>query len=202
LTAVAVTLPHQQKVQRTMLPREVAYIRECLQSEPLGVETIIAGVDSGDPPLTHIYSVGGFTDTAEGLMRETSAPVCHDGSGFYAIGSGASQFEMQFMFLGYDRAWPFMDALLLTCLAKRQAERSPGVGRTTDLLAIRGKGGLYNFPRHAVEAVERYCEEFEREVNTQRSKTLEKMTQNVRFIWEEQAASATGVSPDDPVSND
>lgn len=174
--------------QRTMQPREVAHIRECLQNEYLNVETIIAGVDAGGP---HIYSVGGFRQAADGIMRQASEAACHDSSGFRAVGVGADQFEMQFQLLGYDRAWPLMDALLLTNMAKKQAEKAPGVGAVTDMFIIRGETGLHTFPPEAVEGVERYRAEYEREVTAQRLRIIEAMRQKVKIVWETEQAKGT-----------
>jgi hypothetical protein len=213
LAPLGLTLDTFLERQRTMLPSLVLDLEQRLQDVELGVEAIIAGVDAAGAP--HIYSVGGFK-----AGRENAEPICHDHSGFCAVGSGANQFEMQLMFSGYDWAFPFREALLLTCLAKKQAEMSPGVGRVTDMFIIQDKTGFSPFVPEFVEAVEEYHGEFEKAVNAQRAVILERMRQDKRIFWEEDQAGSgppdpkppdsppadapeekTGVSPTDPVSN-
>jgi hypothetical protein len=165
--------------QRRMHPSEVARISECLQHESLGVEVIITGVDSGG---LHIYSVGAWREDAYGVLRETSEATCYNASGFHAIGGGAEQFQMQFALMGYDRAWPLLEAILLASMAKKRAEAAPGVGKVTDLIAIRGDIGLHQFGREAVETIEQFGERFEREVNGLRLRTVEAMRQRVKIV--------------------
>jgi hypothetical protein len=117
--------------QRVMLPSEVSRLSECLQDVKLKVETIIAGQDSSG---LHIYTV-----------NDNLEAVRHDHDGYCAVGSGSPQFEMQFMYSGYDGTLPFPNALFLTYIAKKHAEVSPGVGRMTDVLAIRSDGGMTKY---------------------------------------------------------
>jgi 20S proteasome alpha/beta subunit len=97
-------------------------LAEQISRYELGVHALVAGVDATGP---HIYDV-----------IDPGLEMCHDGSNFVAVGSGARQLEAQLMSVGYDRGWHFPDTLLLLYAAKRRAEVSSGVGPRTDMFVI------------------------------------------------------------------
>jgi len=99
---------------------------ERLRSHHLGVEAIIAGMDSTG---AHIYTVGGFNEYGEEKCYET----CHDAIGFCAVGIGGRHFESQYMVFQYNRIWALANAVLLMYMAKKKAEVAPGVGAATDM---------------------------------------------------------------------
>jgi hypothetical protein len=112
--------------QRRMNETLVLSLADRMDQAELELDTIIVGVDSDG---AHIYHV-----------RDPGIVTCHDGTGFWAIGSGDRQFASQFMYQGYARSWPWLAALLLLYSAKKRAEVAPGVGRETDIFWMTRKG--------------------------------------------------------------
>jgi hypothetical protein len=152
--------------QKDMNPELVAVLTERLQSERLGVEVIVSGVDISGP---HIY-----------YIADPGMETCYDNVGFCAIGSGARQFETAFMTLGYSRFWSLSAALLLMYSAKKKAEVSPGVGRETDMfLAQEGGWGFIAEPWH--QALEEYNKELDKTVAEKRDELHKRMGNDERF---------------------
>jgi hypothetical protein len=137
------------------------------ESGDLGVEVIIAGVDSTGPHIYHICDPG--------------VSVCRDRAAFWAIGSGARHFETLFMSAAYDFTYPLIPCLLLACAAKKQAERAPGVGKITDML-IAGKGGVLLFAQERMQAVQRHYEDMERKILQLRFETVQKMERDGEIL--------------------
>jgi len=94
------------------------------------IETNIVGHDDFGP---HIYTLYG------------NRPICCDGFGFTAIGTGAKHAESQFMLNGYSRIVPQEDALWMVYMAKRKSEIAPGVGKATDLFVMTREKGFKVF---------------------------------------------------------
>jgi hypothetical protein len=153
--------------QAELVPELALDIAQRVRSETLDVETIVAGMDSDGP---HIYSIGEFNDLGEEVFYET----CHDGSGFWAVGSGARQFETLFMSSGYDTTWRLPDALLLMYSAKKRAEVSPGVGHLTDIFVITENSSEL-LPLRSMEAIEGYYKDLEAELKKKRDETVVKI---------------------------
>jgi hypothetical protein len=77
-----------------LVPGLASDLAKSLLREEVGVDVIVTGVDpNGDP---RILTVPDFEDSG----REVCCLVCHDRSGFLAVGSGADQFETLFMSSG------------------------------------------------------------------------------------------------------
>jgi hypothetical protein len=107
---------------------------ERLRTHELGVQVIIAGVDEQGP---HIFAVG----TRDAFGRESAYPVCRDGAGFFAVGSGDWLFNSHFMDHGFDYEWDLWSTLFLLYSAKKKAERAAGVGSAnTDIMAVTEAG--------------------------------------------------------------
>ena len=158
--------------QQELLPELALSLAERLENEVLGLEAIIAGVDASGP---HIYSVGG----PPGLEEHHQA-VCRDMPGFWAIGSGARQFETMFMYQRYYRFCPFLDALLLMYSAKRRAEVSPGVGSATDVLVLGGDSCGFLSPT-AIAALEEHHRTFEEAIAKEMARTVEGLANDARI---------------------
>jgi len=90
--------------------------------------TIIAGVDKSAGVLEpHIYCIkGGYDISVE----------CCDAVGYATIGSGARLAEAQFMQANFNRHFELPKALFLSYLAKRHAEKAPGVGKETEMFLL------------------------------------------------------------------
>jgi hypothetical protein len=166
--------------QREINPRLILHLESRLQAAHLGVETIIVG--AGSDERLHIYSVGGFEQTADGLEQEVCHETCHDGAGFYAIGSGARQFETQLMLARYSHFFPYHSALHLVYSAKKKAEVSPGVGRETDMFLLM-RTGTVAVPPETLEALEKYHQELEKAHDKSLLDTLNEMAQDERMVW-------------------
>lgn len=97
-------------------------LMEHLAEEDLGSEAIIAGVDQSGP---HIY-----------VVEDPGEATCYDMDGWAAIGSGFRHADQQFIRDKYHRKWAMDEAFLLTYLAKKRADITPGVGPQTDMFFI------------------------------------------------------------------
>jgi hypothetical protein len=88
------------------------------------VQAIFCGLDlTGLGP--HIY-----------VVDNSANVVCHDITGFAAIGAGYWHADSQFMFASHTYEKSFAETLLLVYSAKKQAEVAPGVGKDTDMFLI------------------------------------------------------------------
>lgn len=97
----------------------------------LGV--IVTGVDSSG---AHIYVV------ESGPYQEQSIG-CYDSVGFAAIGSGAQHANSQLMLASHAWHLNFPETLGLIYIAKKRAEKAPGVGKYTDMFMIGPHLGSY-----------------------------------------------------------
>ena len=116
-----------------------------IRSERANVSTIICGTESDK--TGHIYSVDEF-----------GRHSYKNSIGFAAIGDGAWHAQSQFMFAQYDPLWTFTRALLLTYIAKRRAEVTPGVGTQSDLFFITPQGFTF-IPMDLANALEESYQE-------------------------------------------
>lgn len=108
--------------QRELAPELVRQLKAELDSFEIGAaDTIIAGVDATG---AHIYTVS------------DSIIVCHDLSGFVAVGIGGSHAQSEFMFAKHTKHKMLPETCLLTYAAKKRAEVAPGVGEVTDMFMI------------------------------------------------------------------
>jgi len=96
-------------------------IRE-IEKKP-SMPTIITGIDESG---AHIYVVD-----INGYFS------CEDSIGFAAIGSGEFHADPQLMRIKHSIKASYPDTLLLTYIAKKQAEVDPDVGKETDIFVIK-----------------------------------------------------------------
>jgi len=114
--------PSFLSAQRTMSRQLVTQLAtELMNYEVPAVSAIFGGCDLTG---SHIYTV------------RDGVATCADSVGFAAIGIGGRHASSQFMFARHAWNSPFPDTLLLTYVAKRRAEVSPGVGRGTDMAVV------------------------------------------------------------------
>lgn len=93
-----------------------------------GDDVIFCGLDEIGP---HILTCNGSGWTSS------------DAVGFAAIGSGAEHAESQLMLAEHNRDECFEDTALLTYIAKRRSQVSPGVGEQTDMFVIEPRGSFF-----------------------------------------------------------
>jgi 20S proteasome alpha/beta subunit len=175
--------------QRQMEPGLARELARDIAEHELDVEAIIAGVDSSGPHIYHIYDPGTLD--------------CHDGTGFFAIGLGARLFRTQFLPSGFGRHWGLPETLLLMYQAKKSAERSPGVGPTTDLLTV-SREGIEMWEPEAVDALEEYHCELEQVIERTRDELCARMIGDARIFWgppEEDEATTPSQPPTKPAED-
>jgi hypothetical protein len=153
--------------QQGMDPGEVTDITERLWYEELLVESLIVGVDT-EPHIYHVFDPGQV--------------VCRDRSAFWAIGSGRNQFEIPLMSSGYDSWWSLPDTLLLMYSAKKNAERSPGVGRITDMFYI-DADGFRLATQDSMSALDEHYRRFEETVRINKAEAITRMLADQRIWW-------------------
>ena len=112
---------------QSLPPQIVVPINEKLENEELGVEVLIAGVDSDG---AHVYWV-----TDPGVSN------CYDSLCYSAVGSGEPHALHTFIAESYDGSVSLKKALFVVFEAKRNAENAPGVGSKSDFWII-DKNGL------------------------------------------------------------
>lgn len=113
--------------QKNMDPDVAAQLtREIINFSVPDVDCLVSGVDTKG---AHIYTI-----TASGKV------VCHNATGFAAIGSGYWHAESELMSAGHHTDRSFSQTASVVYRAKRRAEVSPGVGPETDLFMISGLG--------------------------------------------------------------
>jgi 20S proteasome alpha/beta subunit len=93
-----------------------------MEKEELGSSAIIAGIDERGP---HLF-----------LVQDPGVVVQYDYDGWLAIGSGAEHADLLFISEKYHPNCTLDEAFLLTYLAKKRADITPGVGVDTDLFWI------------------------------------------------------------------
>jgi hypothetical protein len=98
-----------------------------IQNQRYELDIIISGIDrNGD---AHIYSV-----------VDPGVSECFDSIGFNAIGSGTPHAISTFTYHLYTPDFPLERALYIALVAKKNAERAPGVGDQTDIFIITNDG--------------------------------------------------------------
>jgi hypothetical protein len=160
-----------------------------MEMSTLEVEIVIAGVDHTG---AHVYSVGGH-DREHGVA-EHFLEMSLDAAGYGAVGSGASQFDSEFMSAAYDAASPWRKSLLLAYSAKKRAEMSPGVGKATDLYLITQEGAINLSAPEIMQALDKYHKEQEEVVNQKRVEVLNKLRENPLFKWPFQSQQPSEVT--------
>lgn len=106
------------------LRQEILYEINDEDGDETGTQTIITGIDESG---AHIFAID-----ARGVISPK------DAIGFAIIGSGTIHSHSQIMCTKHSPAASYIDTLLLTYMAKKQAEIDPGVGKEyTDIFVIK-----------------------------------------------------------------
>lgn len=108
-------------------PNIVAMIDQQMQQFNLGVELLLAGVDTTG---AHIYAVAN-PGPPENL---------HDPIGYAAVGSGTIHALQAFIGFGHSASAEYHETVFRAYAAKRRSEVAPGVGLDTDMAVISGEG--------------------------------------------------------------
>ena len=108
--------------QRALLPEIVFQMTDAINRTNLGVEYILCGFDEDGGHIHYIVDPG----TSE----------CWDTVGFCAIGTGNVNAVSAFTAHNYAPNYSLEKALYLVYLAKKEAQRAPGVGDDTDIAII------------------------------------------------------------------
>jgi hypothetical protein len=117
-----------QTFSTVVLPPAVTDIAASrLANEKLGCRAIIAGVDQLGAQLYVVQDPG----TVKNYTLD----------GWASIGIGSRHADLQFIAENHNRDKPFEDSLLLTYLAKKKADITPGVGVSTDVFWITATEG-------------------------------------------------------------
>ena len=122
LTPIGLTSWNFMNNQTNLTPSVVKDLTEKMEREDLDCSAIIAGVDQTGP---HIY-----------VVDDPGNAECYDLDGWAAIGIGNRHADQEFIRDKYERSRPFDESFLLTFLAKKKADITPGVGPTTDMFWI------------------------------------------------------------------
>ena len=111
------------------------------QSIELGVELLVAGIDSSG---AHLYEI-----SDPGTAR------CFDSIGYAAIGSGLPHAEGFLTEADYSPEIPLNRGVWFAYVAKRRSERAPGVGsRFTDILTIDADNGASFLSQRSLEQLD------------------------------------------------
>jgi 20S proteasome alpha/beta subunit len=162
--------------QTHLSPEFVDEILRGIREERANVQTIICGTDHKG---AHIYTVDDY-----GRLSYANSV------GFAAVGDGAWHAQSQLMYAKYDQYWPFTRALLLTYMAKRRAEVTPGVGPDTDVFFIAPQGFTF-FQPEFVAALEKSYQS----ITTAQAQALEAAHSETDQLFTDLIAKSQQVQP-------
>jgi 20S proteasome alpha/beta subunit len=164
--------------QQLMDPALVDQIaRDMIHHEMPSMAAIIAGVDRLGQ---HIYVA--HND------QNGSDLGCYDAVGFAAIGAGARHANAQFLLAGHKWNAPAHEALFLTYVAKKRAERAPGVGKSKiDMVMIGPQLGMSDTVN--ADVMEKLEGEYRKIVDQEASAHDGAMSEMKRYVEEIQRRS-------------
>lgn len=145
--------------------------KELLNFEIPDVSVIVAGIDATGP---HIFLVYG---------DEVS---CRTTVGFASIGIGSRHANSQLMLGRYGTNTPMAESLLLTYVAKKRSEVSPGVGEETDMFIVAGLGGFTTLKTEHMEKLNKEYKKISVSENRALSKARKEMHSYVKSLSEKQ----------------
>lgn len=111
--------------QRMLLPEIVFQVTDAINKTSLGVEYILCGFDDRG----HIH-----------YIVDPGVSESFDSVGFCAIGTGNLNAVSAFTANNYAPSFPIEKGLYMVYLAKKEAERAPGVGNDTDVVILTKNG--------------------------------------------------------------
>ncbi len=106
----------------------------------LGVEVILAGIDTGG---THLYYLG-----------HPGGLISFNKIGYNAVGSGAAHVAIKFALELQNPSCSLAETLLNVYSAKKAAEVAPGVGQQTEIKVV-SSDGVWSAPEALIETLER-----------------------------------------------
>ena len=118
---------YQGGVQQRLIPPVAGSIDQEIARFDLGLEVLVAGVDSQGGHLLNARNPGGVVDDLD--------PI-----GFHAVGSGALHAVQSMIGFSHAPNRPLHETVFRAFASKRRAEIAPGVGHTTDLWVIQAAG--------------------------------------------------------------
>jgi hypothetical protein len=160
------SLPMYYQSQQSILPQVTGALDNALATFNLGVEIIVAGVDSGGG---HLHTVG----------NPGGSQQCHDPIGYVAIGSGAIHATQSMIGFCHSQVQPVGETVFRVLASKRRAELAPGVGRDTDLIVISADGPRLLTPA-TLEKVDDLCAKAAAEADA----TLQKKAAGLRLEYQ------------------
>jgi 20S proteasome alpha/beta subunit len=127
LGARGLNLQQYYQMHQQLLPQIVGGLDTALAAFNLGVDMIIAGVDTTGARLFTVGNPGGMAQ-------------CQDVIGSVAVGSGQIHAIQSMIGFRHGSMDPLKDVLFRVFASKRRAELAPGVGHETDLAIISPQG--------------------------------------------------------------
>jgi 20S proteasome alpha/beta subunit len=118
------------QAQQQLVSGLVTMLDSALANFDLGVELIVAGMDSLGGHLHTVGNPGGWQQ-------------CHDPIGTIAVGSGAIHAIQSMIGYRHSAAEPVKETVYRVFSSKRRAELAPGVGHDTDLMILNGNGVVH-----------------------------------------------------------
>ena len=112
-------------IQKQLNPDVVRRLEMLLEREVFNVEILLVGVDRSG---AHIYQIS-----------DPGTSECFDSLSFHAIGSGLPHAMSTLISYNYTPCIELKKASYIIYEAKKNAERAPGVGKTTDMAIINEK---------------------------------------------------------------
>lgn len=178
LRPIGMSYPDFLERQHELPPEVVVGLWRDYQSVELGIELLVAGVDSSGARLYHIGDPG--------LAR------CFDSIGYTAIGSGLPHAEGFLTEADYSPRISINQAIWLAYVAKRRSERAPGVGsRFTDGLVIAPEQGARFLSPETLGRLDAVYQEYRR-LLTDNSSAVERSVNEITLDFE----TAKGVDAD------
>ncbi len=155
-------------------------LQELMEDARLNSRAIVAGLDGA---VASIYVIA---DPGEAALLNMV--------GWAAIGNGSRHADAQFIAEKYSPTWGFEDAILLTYLAKKRADVTPGVGPHTDVFWISTTEGYVRLPDDLpiVQQLAKLHSDLMDNDKHERAKSKEKMREFVRQGLEKQQQAQGG----------
>lgn len=111
--------------QKELEAELVKNVNNLIGNYNLGVEIIVAGVDTSEPHIFKIFNPG---------MKQAQDPI-----GYCCIGSGTQHATFSLIESEYNPSFNEANSLHSILQAKRRAQYDPGVGELTDIVLINEK---------------------------------------------------------------
>lgn len=114
------------QAQRVMNPDVVLRLDRAIETTKMSLAVLLVGVDMDG---AHLYQIA-----------DPGHAECFDRLGFHAVGSGLPHAISTFITYNYTPQVTLKRAVYIMYEAKKNAEKAPGVGETTDIAIVRDEG--------------------------------------------------------------